>query len=182
MAQMHGGSVSVNSQPGEGSTFTIAMPWRKVSLSSSAQDTIAASMTHEALTDAASVHRPTVLVVDNQQQSRSWLEALITSQGYDVLFAANSNDALQFAAAGQPSLLFVDLQTVSREELFLINDLTNNHQSRPIPLIVMSALGLPGEAERALAVGAVAFCVKPLGREELRHLLNKHSLETTSST
>jgi signal transduction histidine kinase len=172
LAELHGGSVTLRSQPGAGSEFIVTLPWRKMAPRTEEQR---AQVLAEAPPDAEpalSAPQPTALVVDDQQTSRSWLIQLLNTAGYTVWPASTTADALRLVREVQPEVIFVDLQLSGEDTFSLIRTLTSG-KARSCPVIALSALVLPGEAEQATAAGATAYFAKPLGRQALHHIIER---------
>ncbi|MEZ4675489.1 MAG: ATP-binding protein [Caldilineaceae bacterium] len=179
MAKMHGGSISLTSRQGEGSEFTIAIPWRKISLPPNPTATATLPSQTIPQNGVTGGKRSTLLIIDEQAQSRAWMTLLIKPLDYDLLFATNGSDAVQFALAAHPALIFIDSQIASNEGISLIRVLAKDSRLQQIPLIAISALILPGEAEQMQTEGAAAYIAKPVGRNDLQALLHRYSLRAT---
>ena len=88
IVQQAGGSISVESSPGAGSTFRILLP--RTEVASAARETLAAEDVRTLLGSG----KETILVVEDQPQVRKLTMAILKSRGYHVLEAATAGDAL----------------------------------------------------------------------------------------
>jgi two-component system KDP operon response regulator KdpE len=104
-----------------------------------------------------------ILVIDDEPQIRRFLRISLTSQGYEVLEAANGADGLALAATESPQLVVLDLGLPDMDgQLVLsgIREFSNN------PVIVLSVRNSEQEKVMALDNGANDYVVKPFGIKE----------------
>ncbi len=190
MIEMHGGSVTLKSSPGQGSEFIVTLPWRKVTmrqdpfftneketpskerLPRTGQPTALTPKAIDALQPLPLSRTPLLLVVDDQTTTQSWIASLAAARGYETLPASNPLDAVRLAGEVQPQMIFVDLQLGTHDGLNLIRTLSTDKQLQMIPIIAMSALALPDEDLQAKAAGAHDYFAKPLGSDTFRTLLD----------
>ncbi len=154
----HAGLLRVESEPGEGTTFTVLFPAR-AGVSAAAPPPVRS-------TPGRSVG--TVLVVDDQASIRLTLRTLLTHFGYRVVLAAEGAEALALFAAYREEIVAVVL------------DLTMPGMSGPetlealrarapsLPVILSSGFN---ETNLVNAEGATAFLQKPFGADELEQIL-----------
>jgi len=187
MIEMHGGSVTMKSNPGHGSEFIVALPWRKVTmrreklpvnpeehLPPAEPPATVPSKGDEMLPPPLMSGKPSLLVVDDQVTTQSWIATVAAAQGYDMLPASNPIDAVRLAEEVEPDFIFVDLQLGTHDGLHLIRTLSTDQQFQSIPIIAMSALVLPEEEAQAKEAGARHYFAKPLGSALFRSILDAH--------
>jgi PAS domain S-box-containing protein len=103
-----------------------------------------------------------ILVVDDQQANRYYLNALLTSSGYAVDTASNGVEALKAARTSAPDLVITDLLMPVMDGYSLLRRWKADPGLSTIPLIVYTATYTDEEdKELALALGADAFFIKP---------------------
>lgn len=108
-----------------------------------------------------------ILVVDDKQQNRLYLQALLAAHGHDVALAHNGEEALTQARAQPPDLVISDLLMPVMDGYSLLREWKADPALRRIPFIVYTATYTEPEDERlAYSFGADAFILKPTEPDE----------------
>jgi DNA-binding NtrC family response regulator len=113
--------------------------------------------------------RGTIVVADDEETARSSLGEILRQDGYEVLLAADGEEALGLVARHAPDILLTDLRMprLGGEEL-----LDRVRKAFPdVAVVLMTAHGTIASAVRALRMGAEDYLTKPIDVEELEHLL-----------
>ena len=105
-----------------------------------------------------------ILAVDDELQILRALKVVLRSAGYEVLTAANTEEALDTAATSPVDAAIVDLLLPDTDGIELCRRL---REWSSMPIIVLSAVGEEQEKVRALRAGADDYVTKPFGPEEL---------------
>jgi DNA-binding response OmpR family regulator len=85
--------------------------------------------------------QPTVLVVEDDPWTRTIVTALLASEGFAVLEASAGEQALRIARATLPDTVLLDLALPTKSGLDVLRELKDDHATRGIPVIVLSAYG-----------------------------------------
>ena len=113
--------------------------------------------------------RGTIVVADDEETARTSLGEILRGDGYEVLLAADGEEALGLVARAAPDILLTDLRMpkLGGEEL-----LDRVRKAFPdVAVVLMTAHGTIASAVRALRLGAEDYLTKPIDVEELEHLL-----------
>jgi putative two-component system response regulator len=110
----------------------------------------------------------TVLVVDDEEQVREVMRALLESLGYQVRLAVDGADALEKVGAGATDLVLMDATMPRLDGIETVRRLKQDEQTRIIPVIMVTGLNDLETKVRALEAGADDFLAKPLERVELQ--------------
>lgn len=102
-----------------------------------------------------------VLIVDDDPAVRLVCAVNLTAAGLQVLEAADGLDALAQAQTGLPDLVLTDVTMPGLDGFELAEGLRRDEQTRRIPLIFLSGEVAQANAERARALGALAYLTKP---------------------
>jgi CheY-like chemotaxis protein len=111
----------------------------------------------------------TILVVDDSDDLRELYETLLRHEGYEVKTASSAEEALRIVRAWRPSLVITDLFMPGIGGLELITCLRSDFAPPIPPIIVFS--GVSEAKDEALKRGAARFETKPVGPEELLHIV-----------
>ena len=122
----------------------------------------------------------TILLVDDDQQFRSMLGAVLSRAGYEVQEACNGNEATEMYRSHQPDLVITDLIMPDKEGLETIREI--RHDNPGVRIIAMSGGGRNGFENYlrvAKAFGAQVVLDKPFSHQEILEAV-RTSLEAPS--
>jgi CheY-like chemotaxis protein len=108
-----------------------------------------------------------ILAVDDDDLSRSLLEAVLRRAGYRVLLTADGHSALNVAVQMQPAAIVCDIHLNDMDGFQVAQRLQNHPNTAPIPVILLTGHEAPGDAEAARAAGASALLLKGRSRDTL---------------
>ncbi len=109
----------------------------------------------------------TILISDYDSIARSSLSELLQAQGYEVLEAAHSGTAVQFADKVRPDLILLGNDTLMLSGKTAVAILRSNANTREIPIIVISPNNKLSDVEACLSQGANDYLVKPFDTDRL---------------
>ena len=173
LAELHGGEITVTSEVGVGSCFTLVLPWIE-SLSSSSSPPSDDVCTQEALPHVS--HTPLVLLAEDNDANVLTLSSYLTSKGYALQIAQDGKDAIALAHTKSPDIILMDIQMPECDGIEAIRSIREEEELKSIPIIAMTALTMEGDRDRCLAAGADEYLSKPLKLKQLvatiQHLLS----------
>ncbi len=109
-----------------------------------------------------------ILIVDDAETGREILEALLSSQSYQLVFAANGFEALDKAAEITPDLILLDVMMPGMDGFEVCRRLRADPELAEIPIILVTALDDRNSRIQGIEAGADDFVTKPFDHAELR--------------
>jgi two-component system, cell cycle sensor histidine kinase and response regulator CckA len=117
---------------------------------------------------------PSILVVDDEPDSRSLLTGILLSEGYHVRAADSGRLALASVDAWLPELILLDIRMQGMDGLEVCRRLKVGDKSKGVPIIFITAASDVEDRVTGLAAGAVDYISKPFQREELLARVRTH--------
>ena len=164
-AELHGGSVSVKSAVGKGSTFTVLLPVE-------ARAPVLPLVVSSTPAPAVDLSRPLVLVVDDNPQAAAILGHHLDAGGFRMEVAHTGPQALSMARDLKPVAITLDISLPEIDGWEVLTRLKADELTRNIPVLVVSVVDDPA---RGRALGAIDYFVKPVDGKALLSRLSQYT-------
>ncbi len=160
------------SQPGEGSSFTVHIP-AQVKLE--AVGPVQAEGDSDASDAIVEVKtgRDTILVIDDDAAVRELMSRFVGKLGFNVLTVASGEEGLRLAKQVRPVLITLDVVMPGCDGWSVLSKMKADSELSKIPVIMVTIVD---NEPRGLDLGASNYLIKPVDRERLAVLIEKHRL------
>ena len=174
---MMGGTISIKSQLGEGSTFTICLPAELSAAIEKEESAEAAaeadrSSTSELISQPSSAEMSSnkILVIDDDPDMRDLMTKSLRKEGYEVVTASSGEEGLSLAKEWHPAVITLDVLMPQVDGWKVLKTLKSDPQTRDIPVIMLTMMS---DKSMGLSLGATEYLTKPVDRDHLLQILNR---------
>ncbi|MCK9408864.1 MAG: response regulator [Bacteroidetes bacterium] len=158
LTELHGGSLFVMSEYGEGATFVARIPMM-VQVENETEKVF------KKISETSTGNRQKrVLIVEDKPHARTLLHTYLTESGYVVEIATNGVEALEKAKLWKPDVITLDILIPVKDGWQVLRELKDHPLCKEIPVIIISMVD---ERNVGFGLGAVEYFVKPVQKDEL---------------
>jgi CheY-like chemotaxis protein len=119
-----------------------------------------------------------ILIVDDEPSVRAMVQASIRAKSthYTAIEVGTAMGALDQARERQPDLILLDVALPDRDGFWVCSELKSDPATAHIVVVMLTAMGLPSDRDKAMAVGADGYIVKPFSPRALLEELDQRLL------
>lgn len=174
LTRLHGGSVSLESEVGVGSRFHVSLPWEPDEqkrllewFADERQKEREAELPNDVPPASPLAGDRPLLMVEDDVATATLFAQYLTRCGYRVVHVESGEEALAYVQGEMPCLVLLDVRMRTMDGIEVMRHLRADVATRDLPILVLTALAMPGDRERCLAAGADDYLAKPVRLRQL---------------
>ncbi len=168
--QVMGGSIHVESSPGEGSLFRVELPVQQVEEAAA----VAAGDDRGQVARLAPGQRDyRILIVEDKKENWLLLRRLLEDAGFQVQVAEDGAQGIELFRAWQPHLIWMDIRLPVMGGLEAARRIRTLKGGRLVKIVALTASAFAQQREEVLAAGLDDFLRKPYRREEIFECMSR---------
>lgn len=175
--QLMKGRISVESAPGKGATFTVYLPAQVIAETSETTRPMASSDPAPS-SDESKARKDTILVIDDDASVRDLMSRFLSKLGFHVVAAASGEEGVRLARQVRPLVITLDVVMPECDGWTVLKKLKSDSSLAEIPVIMVTIVD--NEA-MGLDLGASNYLIKPVDRDRLAVLIEKHRTGRSAS-
>ena len=161
--EMHKGQIWVDSKPGQGSTFSFAIPINPISEISETTDDRTA-------TNGKPSQGKTIVAIDDDPGVINLYKRFLEKRNYNIVAINNAKDVVARVKADAPSAILLDILMPDKDGWQVLKELKQDALTKDIPVIICSIIS---DKNKGFDLGAADYLTKPIVESELVNAL-KH--------
>jgi CheY-like chemotaxis protein len=171
------GRISVESEPGQGSVFTVYLP---ATVTTEMADAAQTDKTGDLPAAAAEMksNLDTILVIDDDSVVRDLMSRFLKKLGFHVVAAASGEEGLRLAKQVNPMVVTLDVIMPDCDGWAVLNKLKADPELAEIPVIMVTVVD---NETMGFELGASNYLIKPVDRDRLAVLIEKHRVARSSA-
>jgi len=115
-----------------------------------------------------------IIYIDDNQDMLKLVERILSGQNYEIITAISPSEGIRKVKEGKPDVVLLDINMPSMDGYTVCSNLQEDKDTSLIPVIFLTALESDKDKAKAFSVGGVDYLVKPIKKETLLPIIEKH--------
>ena len=123
----------------------------------------------------------TVLIIEDEEDAAELFAEMMRISGYRVIKTSKSAPAIEMMTTEKPDAILLDIMMPEISGLDILRQMRSNPALANIPVVVITAKGMPADIKNGMEAGASTYLTKPVGFFELKEAVER-ALGSRSAT
>jgi two-component system, cell cycle response regulator DivK len=112
--------------------------------------------------------KPTILLIEDNEQNLYLATFLLEQNGLTVVPARSGPEGIELAGRIQPALIILDIQLPQMDGYAVAQGLKQNPALKDVPIVAVTSYAMVGDRERALEAGCTGYIEKPINPDTFK--------------
>ncbi len=176
IVELHGGDVSLDSELGQGSCFTVRLPYKLELVDDSTATRpkylhpiadAPVMIPFDVITEFNNINSPLILLAEDNEINVTTVSSYLEAKGYRILLAKNGQEAIKLTQSHRPDLILMNVQMPEVSGFEAIQKIREDEELLSIPIIALTALAMIDDQQKCLDSGASEYIAKPVKLKQL---------------
>jgi signal transduction histidine kinase/ligand-binding sensor domain-containing protein/CheY-like chemotaxis protein len=168
LAYLLGGNLSVKSESGKGSRFSLLLPYRD---EINGSESVNIESPNEDRTEGILLNEKTILIAEDDESNYKFLETVLLKDGFKILWAKDGEEAVKIALNTSIDLVLMDIKLPLLNGILAMKKIK---ESKPnLPVIAQTAYAMANERIEMLKSGFEGYISKPISFDVLKESIKK---------
>jgi len=123
----------------------------------------------------------TVMIIEDEEDAAELFAEMMRVSGYRVIKTSKSAPAIEMMTAEKPDVILLDIMMPEVSGLDILRQMRGDPMLANIPVVIITAKGMPADIKNGMEAGASTYLTKPVGFLDLKEAVERALGSTTAS-
>ena len=128
------------------------------------------------------MNEKTVMIIEDEEDAAELFAEMMRVSGYRVVKTSKSAPAIEMMTAEKPDVILLDIMMPEISGLDILRQMRRDPTLANIPVVVVTAKGMPADIKNGMEAGASTYLTKPVGFLDLKEAVERALGSKTTST